>query len=118
MFCPRCGKQSPNEANFCASCGAHALPAPDPSAPQVRIVRPRTPRMIAGVCTGLAIHYGWDISLLRILLVVGTILTSGLGLIAYIAAWLLIPDAPYALPPVRMYTPAPPAPPQYPTQTY
>ncbi len=117
MFCPRCGKQSPLDANFCSACGATALPAPGPSAPAVRIVRPRSPRMIAGVCTGLSIHFGWDVSLLRILFALGTIFTGGLGLVLYVAAWLLIPDAPYALPPVRTYTPVPTAP-QYPTQTF
>lgn len=118
MFCPRCGKQSPEEANFCSTCGAHALPAPGPNVAQACIVRPRTPRMIAGVCTGLSIHFGWDLALLRILFTIATIFTGGLGLVVYVAAWLLLPDAPYALPPVRSYTPAPPQSPQYPTQTY
>lgn len=118
MFCPRCGKQSPEEANFCSSCGAHALPTPASFAPQVRIVRPRNPRMIAGVCTGLSVHFGWNLALLRILFAITTILTGGLGLVLYVAGWLLIPDAPYALPPAGSYTPAAPVPPQYPTQSY
>jgi phage shock protein C len=55
--------------------------------------------MIAGVCSGIAIHYGWDIALLRIIVVITTILTGGFVLVAYLAAWLVIPDALYALPP-------------------
>jgi phage shock protein C len=111
MFCPHCGKQSAPDARFCSSCGA---PAANPYAPaQSRIVRPRHPRVIAGVCSGIAIHYGWDIILVRILFAVFTFLTSGLGILLYIAAWAILPDAPYALPPVRSnYGPTPPQPTQ------
>jgi phage shock protein C len=93
MFCANCGNQFAPGSNFCSACGAPGVRA------AARIVRPRHPRMIAGVCSGIAIHYGWDIALVRILFAVITCLTSGAGLLAYIAAWILIPDALYALPP-------------------
>ena len=108
MFCPVCGKQSATDANFCSACGAASVPPQAASRP--RIVRPRSPRMIAGVCSGLAIHYGWDTSLTRILVCVFTILTSGLGLLCYAAAWILVPEAPFAVPAVAMARPATPAP--------
>ena len=107
MFCPRCGKECAAQSNFCSACGA-AVAAGAPfvsSAP--RVVRPRSPRMIAGVCSGIALHYGWNLPLVRILLVVFTFFSGGLGAIVYIAAWILIPDALYALPAVA-YQPAPP----------
>lgn len=113
MFCPCCGKQSAPNVNFCSSCGAAAaLPLQGPQVAN-RIVRPRSPRMIAGVCSGIAIHYGWDVSLVRILAAVFAILTSGLGGLCYIAAWIILPDAPYALPAYTgnavQYQPAPKA---------
>jgi phage shock protein C len=109
MFCPHCGRQSALDARFCSSCGAPATNTFNPV--QNRIVRPRHPRIIAGVCSGIAIHYGWDVTLVRILSVVFTFLTSGLGILLYIAAWAVLPDAPYALPPVRpYYVPTPPQP--------
>ena len=96
MFCPSCGKQSAPNSNFCSSCGAAAIA--QPVAYQTnRIVRPRQPRMIAGVCSGFAIHFGWDANLVRILLCVFTILTSGVGILCYLAAWILLPEAQYAL---------------------
>jgi phage shock protein C len=95
MFCANCGHEFAPNSNFCSACGASAIRA----AQATRIVRPRHPRMIAGVCSGIAIHYGWDITLLRIIVVITTILTGGFMLIAYLAAWLVIPDALYALPP-------------------
>lgn len=108
MFCPNCGKQSANDANFCSSCGAVAAASLPGRALQTRIVRPRHPRMVAGVCSGFAIYYGWDIALVRILFAVFTCLTSGFGLLLYFAAWVIMPDAPYALPPTIYATQPPP----------
>ena len=106
MFCPHCGKEFLAQANFCSACGAGAVPMPMMST-RLPIVRPRHPRMIAGVCSGIAIHYGWDIALVRILFAVFTCLTSGIGIFDYIAAWIIVPDALYALPPGVPYQPAP-----------
>jgi phage shock protein C len=53
--------------------------------------------MIAGVCSGFALHYGWDLNLVRVITALFIILT-GVGALAYIAAWIIIPEAPYALP--------------------
>ena len=97
MFCPACGKQSSPNVNFCSSCGAAALPLPTVAA-RARIVRPRSPRMIAGVCSGIAIHFGWNVALVRILAAVFAVLTHGVGLLCYVLAWILLPDAQYALP--------------------
>jgi phage shock protein C len=96
MFCPHCGKAFAPSANFCSACGAAAVPQPPPV--QTRIVRPRYPRMIAGVCSGFALHFGWDPSAVRIVLAVFTVLTGGTGLLVYLAAWIILPEAPYALP--------------------
>jgi len=85
-------------ARFCPSCGALAQPAVVGRAPfPGQLTRPRYPRMIAGVCAGLALHYGWDLSLVRVICAL-TIVLTGVGLFAYLAAWIIIPEAPYALP--------------------
>ena len=97
-FCPQCGKQFNPEANFCSACGAYALPAPSDYPVRAKIVRPRQPRMVAGVCSGVAIHFGWDVALVRILFAVFVCCTLTTGLLVYVAAWLLLPDAQYALP--------------------
>jgi len=99
MFCSHCGKDMDPAARFCPSCGATIAPpamagrAPFPG----QLTRPRNPRMIAGVCSGLALHYGWDLSLVRVVCALMIVLT-GVGLFAYLAAWIIIPEAPYALP--------------------
>jgi phage shock protein PspC (stress-responsive transcriptional regulator) len=49
-------------------------------------------RMIAGVCAGLADYLGIDVTLVRILAVLGTIFGLGSIAIAYVIAWILIPE--------------------------
>ncbi len=73
-----------------------------------QLVRPRSPRVIAGVCAGFAEHYGWDLNLVRLIAVVVTLLT-GVTLIAYIVAWIIIPDGQYALPSAVAPPPPPPS---------
>ncbi len=102
MFCLSCGTTLDFNARFCSQCGASvaattATPYPDSPATG-RLVRPRYPRMIGGVCAGFAEHYHWDISMVRVIAVVLAICTSGLGGLAYLAAWIIIPEAPYTLP--------------------
>ena len=63
-----------------------------------RLVRPRFPRVIAGVCSGLAEQYGWDVRVLRFVVVVLTMASSGLLLLGYLLAWVLIPEGARALP--------------------
>ena len=65
--------------------------------PYRRMVRPRSPRVLGGVCAAFALHFGWDIQLVRIITVVLALL-SGIGILAYLACWIVIPEAQYALP--------------------
>jgi phage shock protein PspC (stress-responsive transcriptional regulator) len=60
-------------------------------------MRPRNNRMIAGVCAAFARQYGWDLNVTRIVTAIIICLT-GVGAFAYIAAWIIIPEEPYALP--------------------
>jgi phage shock protein PspC (stress-responsive transcriptional regulator) len=103
MFCPQCGNPFQSQAAFCPSCGVNVVaqrpPAQQPVQVRARIVRPKRPRMLAGVCSGIAIHCGWDVALVRIVLVVAACLTSGAATLFYVAAWILIPEAAYELPP-------------------
>jgi phage shock protein C len=98
MFCTHCGKQMEPAAYFCPACGAPSQPVMYGRAPIAgQLTRPRHPRMIAGVCAGFAQHYGWDLGLTRVVCAL-MILLTGVGLFAYLAAWIIIPDAPYTLP--------------------
>jgi phage shock protein C len=99
MFCSHCGKEMDPAARFCPACGAITAPVMAGRAPfPGQLTRPRYPRMIAGVCSGFALHYGWDLSLVRVIAVLALIFSGGTAMLAYFAAWIIIPEAPYSLP--------------------
>ena len=58
-----------------------------------KLYRSRDDRMIAGVCGGLADYFNVDSSLIR-LAVLFVFLFQGVGLIAYIIAWLIMSEEP------------------------
>jgi phage shock protein C len=56
--------------------------------------RSRTNRQIAGVVGGLAEYLGVDPTLLRVIYVVGSIVSAAFpGVLVYLLLWLLIPEA-------------------------
>jgi len=96
VFCQHCGSGMPASAHFCSSCGA-AIPAVQPI-PGRPLIRPRVGRQIGGVCIAMAQANGWDVSLVRIIAVLGLIFSSGLVGVAYLAAWVGIPEETPSLP--------------------
>lgn len=56
------------------------------------LVRSRRDRMLAGVCAGVADYIGVDVTLVRVLVVVLCLITGGAGVLAYVAAWVIIPE--------------------------
>lgn len=54
--------------------------------------RSRTNRMLAGVCGGIGDYFDIDPTLIRLLWVVITVFTMGAGILAYLLAWLIIPE--------------------------
>ena len=54
--------------------------------------RSRTDRMIAGVCGGIGEYLDIDPNVIRLIWVVVTIFTAGTGILAYLLAWLIIPE--------------------------
>ena len=68
---------------------------PDLSRP---LRRSRTNRMIAGVVGGLAEHFRIDPTLLRVIYVVGSIVSAAFpGALVYLLLWVLIPEADQAV---------------------
>jgi phage shock protein PspC (stress-responsive transcriptional regulator) len=55
--------------------------------------RPRSGRVIAGVCAGLANRFGWNASVVRLIFVL-SIFLPGPQVLAYIIMWIVIPQAP------------------------
>jgi phage shock protein C len=59
-----------------------------------RIYRSSTDKMLGGVAAGMAQYLDLDVSLVRLLWIL-TIFLGGVGLPAYIIAWIVIPEEPY-----------------------
>ena len=58
-----------------------------------KLRRSRKSRIIGGVMGGIAEHLGLDPTLLRIVYVVGSIVSAAFpGILIYIVMWILIPD--------------------------
>ncbi len=68
----------------------HPVPQPNP-APK-RLMRSRDDRWLGGVCGGFAEYFGVDANLVRLLVVLGTVLGFGSLIVAYVAAWILMPE--------------------------
>jgi phage shock protein C len=60
--------------------------------PRRPLRRSRRHRMIAGVCGGIAEWLGWDPTLVRVLYVVGSILSVAFpGILVYVILWIIVP---------------------------
>ena len=47
--------------------------------------------MVTGVCAGVADYLSLDVTLVRVIVVVVSVITGGAGVLAYLAAWAIIP---------------------------
>ncbi len=98
MFCTNCGTQTGDADKFCRECGhetrvgreANRQSATGFEAPH-RLYRSTYDKRIAGVCSGLGHYFGVDATLVRLLFVAGAIFSCGLGLLAYIVGWIIMP---------------------------
>ena len=98
MYCSYCGTQIGDRDNFCRTCGrevahageAHQFNAGGYNAPR-RVYRLVHDKKIAGVCSGLAKYFDVDVTLVRLVVATGIVLSGGLGLVAYIIAWIIMP---------------------------
>lgn len=98
MYCTQCGKETRDTDRFCGQCGAStgaegaprsSFTAPVP--PAKRLVLSRTDQKVGGVCAGFAEYLGWDVTIVRLLYICAVVYSVGLGLLAYVIAWIVIP---------------------------
>ncbi len=57
-----------------------------------RLVRRSDDKMVAGVCSGVAAYLGVDVTLVRVLTVLGAIFGLGSLVVAYVVMWVLVPE--------------------------
>jgi phage shock protein C len=65
---------------------------------RTNLVRPREGRVIAGVCAGFAQAYRWDPVIVRLVLCLIALCGAGTPILAYLIAWIVMPNAPHEYP--------------------
>lgn len=107
MACVGCGESVAAGARFCSVCGRAVTYATVPPPPAAHtwtgsgmegLYRPREGRMIAGVCAGFAQRYGWDLTIVRLVMVLALLFGAGTPFLAYVIAWVVMPNGQHALP--------------------
>ncbi|CAN5157963.1 PspC domain-containing protein [soil metagenome] len=60
--------------------------------PRKELRRSRTESVIAGVLGGIARYFGWDLTVVRVAYVIGSVLSAAFpGTIVYIILWIIMP---------------------------
>ena len=93
MYCNYCGKLIQDDAAVCAYCGVRV----GASAARTKLVRPRIGRKVAGVCLGFSEYFDLDVTLVRVVWLITAFMT-GFGFLAYLIAWIVMPEEPLFLP--------------------
>ncbi len=93
MYCNYCGKVIQEDANVCAYCGKRVAVVEA----RRRLLRPQAGRQIAGVCRGFAEYFDLDVTVIRVVWLLVAIF-GGSGFLAYIIAWIVMPEEPAPLP--------------------
>jgi len=93
MACIRCHHDLPADAVFCPACGARQSADSSSSWSTRRLVRIPSEQRIAGVCAGIADYLDVDVTLIRALWIVLSIVPGAVvgGIIAYVLAWIVMP---------------------------
>jgi phage shock protein C len=86
--CPYCAEEIRPEAIKCRYCGSAVS---SQTALTRTWYRSRHGRMIAGVCAGLADEFGISVTVIRLAFVLGVLIGWGMGLVLYLALWVIMP---------------------------
>ena len=96
MTCSRCSREIDADSAFCRFCGT---PTAESSSPR-RLTRLPAEGQLGGVCAGIAAYLNTDVTVVRLAWMILSVVPGAIigGLLAYAAAWLILPtggaDAP------------------------
>lgn len=105
MFCTRCGAQLGEKDRYCSQCAHPTVLAGPPGPTEHRLTRDPRNGKIAGVCAGFARYFGVDVVLVRVVWI-ALLICGGVGIVGYIAAWIIMPKEPAQASPAGELQPA------------
>jgi phage shock protein C len=93
MFCTRCGVELDEKTLYCPKCGSPTKLAEATVNPYAvpKLTLDKENKKIAGVCAGFARYLGVEVLVVRIVWL-ALALGAGVGFVAYIVAWALMPN--------------------------
>jgi phage shock protein C len=96
MTCTSCQKETPEGSAYCCSCGARQSAPASAHARGKRLTRSSADYKIGGVCGGVAEYLDTDPTLVRLIWAVLAVVPGCFvgGVLAYLAAWFIVPKAP------------------------
>jgi phage shock protein PspC (stress-responsive transcriptional regulator) len=110
--CPYCAEEIRAEARKCRYCGSLVETG---TALSRTWYRRRHGKMLAGVCAGLADQFGVSVTIIRLAFLLSALLGGGVGIIIYLALWVVMPyrhdEERRPAPPAPFVSATPPAPP-------
>ena len=59
-----------------------------------KLTRSTQDKWLGGVCGGIAAYFGWDATLVRLVALVAVLVTLPVSVVAYIVAWVIMPQEP------------------------
>jgi phage shock protein PspC (stress-responsive transcriptional regulator) len=57
-----------------------------------RLYRSKNERILGGVCAGIGVYFDVDPTVVRLIWIVLSLLSLGVGVLAYIIAWIIVPE--------------------------
>ena len=90
MFCTKCGVELRTDDCFCSRCG-YATGVGQPPRTARSLMLDKRHKKIAGVCAGFARYFEVDVILMRVIWL-AIALGTGVGFLAYLAAWIIMPS--------------------------
>jgi len=90
VYCTQCGVGLESSDRFCRQCGHRTSVDAPPRPVSHSLTRDMRNKKIAGVCAGFARYLEVDVVLVRVLWL-ALALCTGVGFIAYIVGWIVMP---------------------------
>jgi phage shock protein C len=94
MPCIRCHADVATDARYCPACGAPQHTGAGRAWGSRRLVRIPSEEKVAGVCAGIADYLDVDVTLIRAIWLVLSIVPGAIifGVVAYALAWIVMPE--------------------------